>query len=48
MKKSIWIEWIEWGLLALIALFVAGVVIMRAEITSPDNSSTAPIENLLE
>ena len=31
-----------------LALFLAGVVIMRAEITSPDNSSTAPVENLLE
>lgn len=39
----------EWCVFAMVALFVAGVVLFRAEITAaPDFGSTAPVQSLDE
>jgi hypothetical protein len=44
MRKSIWIEAIEWCLLVVMALFLFGVLALRAEITSSaDEHAGAPI-----
>jgi hypothetical protein len=42
MRKSIWLEIVEWCVLAVVVLFVAGVVVMRQEITSNTDSTLAP------
>jgi hypothetical protein len=39
MKKSFWIEMIEWVVLAVVAIFVLGVVAMRHEITSSSSEN---------
>ncbi len=49
MRKSAWIEAVEWVVLALIVLFMAGILVMRAQITSPpQDESTAPVQTLGE
>lgn len=47
VKKSIWIELTEWCVLALIALFLAAILWMRAEITSSDGFD-ATLQTLAE
>ncbi len=49
MRKSLWIEVMEWCVLALVLLFLVGVIAMRGEITSPvDANSTAPVVSIGE
>jgi hypothetical protein len=49
MRKSAWIEVLEWGFLPVVIVFVAGVVVMRGEITnSPEDGTTAPLVTLAE
>ena len=42
MRKSIWLEMMEWFVLALVVVFVVGVVALRQEVTSNAESALAP------